>query len=72
MPLSLSGVSRIMEAMDWGDIRDFVSFGTVDAGQVDEATYYLLIAPQNVVGGCIMTSLYDMVPALPLSSVPSS
>ncbi|KAK9791634.1 hypothetical protein WJX73_009343 [Symbiochloris irregularis] len=63
LPLSLSGVRRIMEAMDWGDIADFVHFGQVGADQVDKCRYYVLIAPQNVVGTTIMTNLGDMVHA---------
>ena len=61
IPLSLSGVRRIMEAMDWGNAVDFVSFGNVGASQVDEASFYILIAPQNVVGNTIMTPLLEMV-----------
>ena len=29
LPLSLSGVRRIMEGMDWGDALQFVAFGNV-------------------------------------------
>lgn len=61
LPLSLSGVRKIMERMDWGDAEDFVSFGTVSADQIDDSRYYILIAPQNVVGSTIMTNLHDMV-----------
>ena len=61
LPLNLSGVRRIMEAMDWGDAEEFVSFGNVGANQVDEASFYILIAPQNVVGNTIMTPLLEMV-----------
>ena len=61
LPLSLSGVRAIMDRMDWGDATDFVGFGHVGADQVDEAQYYVLIAPQNVVGNTIMTPLLDMV-----------
>ena len=51
MPLSLSGVRRIMERMDWGDAGAFVGFGEVGADQIDsDCDYYVLIAPQNVVG----------------------
>ena len=57
-----------MERMDWGDAEDFVSFGTVSADQIDDSQYYILIAPQNVVGSTIMTNLHDMVGAcVPLS-----
>ncbi|KAK9842820.1 hypothetical protein WJX74_002899 [Apatococcus lobatus] len=63
LPLSLSGVRRIMEAMDWGDAEDFVGFGNVGANQIDDSQYYILIAPQNVVGTTIMTNLQEMVDA---------
>ncbi|KAK9861434.1 hypothetical protein WJX84_008393 [Apatococcus fuscideae] len=63
LPLSLSGVRRIMEAMEWGDAEDFVSFGQVSADQIDDSEYYILIAPQNVVGNTIMTNLQEMVDA---------
>ena len=61
LPLSLSGVRKIMTMMDWGDIGDFVSFGEVGRDQIDDASYYILVAPQNVVGSTILTNLGDMV-----------
>lgn len=64
LPLSLSGVRKIMNMMDWGDIGDFVSFGEVGRDQIDDASYYILIAPQNVVGSTILTNLGDMVCSL--------
>lgn len=50
-----------MEAMDWGDAEEFVGFGNVGANQIDDSQYYILIAPQNVVGTTIMTNLQEMV-----------
>lgn len=50
-----------MDKMDWGDIFDFVRFGNVGADQIDDCAYYLIIAPQNVVGSTIMTKLLEMV-----------
>eukprot|EP01024_Parvocaulis_polyphysoides_P018965 TRINITY_DN1847_c0_g1_i1.p1 TRINITY_DN1847_c0_g1~~TRINITY_DN1847_c0_g1_i1.p1 ORF type:complete len:329 (-),score=40.58 TRINITY_DN1847_c0_g1_i1:50-1036(-) len=61
LPLSLSGVRQIMEMMDWGELEQFVTFGQVGADQVDDADYYVLIAPQNIVGGVIVTSIAEMV-----------
>eukprot|EP01024_Parvocaulis_polyphysoides_P037228 TRINITY_DN33154_c0_g1_i1.p1 TRINITY_DN33154_c0_g1~~TRINITY_DN33154_c0_g1_i1.p1 ORF type:complete len:283 (-),score=19.72 TRINITY_DN33154_c0_g1_i1:288-1031(-) len=61
LPLSLSGVRQIMERMDWGSLQDFVSFGQVGEDQIDDAQYYVLIAPQNIVGGMIVTNISDMV-----------
>ena len=50
-----------MNMMDWGDIGQFVSFGEVGADQIDSANYYILVAPQNVVGTTILTNLGEMV-----------
>lgn len=66
LPLSLSGVRKIMNMMDWGDIGEFVSFGEVGRNQIDKASYYILVAPQNVVGNTILTNLGDMVSAFAL------
>ena len=55
--------ARIMTAMDWGEATDFVRFGAVGGEHVDECEYYILIAPQNVVGNTIMTDLGEMVRA---------
>lgn len=63
LPLSLSGVRRIMENMDWGDVFDFVSFGNVGSNHLDDSAYYVIVAPQNVVGSTIMTKLLEMVRA---------
>jgi len=64
LPLSLSGVRRIMDQMDWGDADDFVTTGAVGADQVDDTDFYILVAPQNVVGGnLIMTALGEHVAA---------
>lgn len=61
LPLSLSGVRRIMENMDWGDVFEFVSFGNVGSDHLDDSTHYVIVAPQNVVGSTIMTKLLEMV-----------
>ena len=61
LPLSLSGVRRIMDNMDWGDALDFVSFGHVNPDQLDESDFYILVAPQNVVGSPIIHNLIQMV-----------
>ena len=50
-----------MTRMDWGDAADFVTFGNVGASSIDDATYYVLVTPQNVVGNTIMTPLLEMV-----------
>ena len=61
LPLSLSGVRRIMDNMDWGDALDFVSFGHVNPDQLDDSDFYILVAPQNVVGSPIIHNLIKMV-----------
>ncbi len=61
LPLSLSGVRRIMDNMDWGDALDFVSFGHVNPDQLDDADFYILVAPQNVVASPIILNLIKMV-----------
>lgn len=61
MPLSLSGVRRIMERMDWGDAGAFVGFGDVGADQITaDCDFYILIAPQNVVGAELAVYVSDM------------
>lgn len=61
MPLSLSGVRQITEAMDWGDAEEFVKFGEIRGSEVDECAYYILVCPQNMVGSTILTDLSEMV-----------
>lgn len=34
-PLSLSGVMRIMQQMDWGEAKEFISLGNLGAGEVN-------------------------------------
>lgn len=50
-----------MQRMDWGEASDFVTFGNVMASCIDDASYYVLVSPQNVVGNTIMTPLLEMV-----------
>ena len=49
MPLSLSGIGRILELMDWGDAAEFIRIGAIsgDAPQEDD-DYFILVAPQNI------------------------
>lgn len=61
-----------MEVMDWGEVQPFVQFGEVGEDQVnEECAFYILVAPQNIVGSSILTSLSAMVslPSLTLSIV---
>ena len=50
-----------MDNMDWGEALDFVSFGHVNPDQLDDSDYYILVAPQNVVGSPIILNLIKMV-----------
>ena len=50
-----------MENMDWGEALDFVSFGHVNPDQLDDSDFYILVAPQNVVGSPIILNLIKMV-----------
>lgn len=58
---------KIMERMDWGEVADFVTFGNIKASTIDDATYYILVTPQNVVGNTIMDPLIEMVTPLALA-----
>jgi len=60
-PLFLAGVKRISETMDWGGVAELVSFGEVRSSEVDECAFYVLLCPQNQIGGSIMADLADMV-----------
>ena len=61
LPLSLSGVARILEMMDWGDADEFISRGSIggDVPQADD-DYFILIAPQNIVGYAVLPYIQEM------------
>ncbi|KAL6839162.1 hypothetical protein ACP4OV_031053 [Aristida adscensionis] len=67
IPLQLAGTRKILEAMDWGDYGakgTFINFGAVGASAVDkEDDMFILIAPQNAVGNCIIDDLRAMTDA---------
>eukprot|EP00897_Mesotaenium_endlicherianum_P000455 jgi/Mesen1/1040/ME000122S00040 len=67
MPLQLSGVRRILEMMDWGDhgaAGKYINLGAVGAKEVRaEDDLFLLVAPQNAVGNCLIDDLEAMVAA---------
>ncbi|GAB4816981.1 hypothetical protein N2152v2_004027 [Parachlorella kessleri] len=62
-PLTLSGVTRILKQMDWGDATPFLTTGNIKASEVDDAEAYILVAPQNIVGHSILPFLTEMVEA---------
>lgn len=62
MPLQLAGTRRMLENMDWGDAGEFISIGGVGAKEAKpEDDMYILMAPQNAVGNCIIDDLAGMV-----------
>ncbi|EFJ31312.1 hypothetical protein SELMODRAFT_169443 [Selaginella moellendorffii] len=67
MPLQLSGSRRMLEVMDWGDYGakgTFVNIGAIAASDVFETDdMFILMAPQNAVGNCIIEDLQAMVQA---------
>ena len=60
MPLSLNGMKRLLETMDWGPgvLGNTVKVGSIDESEVDaNDTLYLLIAPQSITGGDVTPRL---------------
>lgn len=67
IPLQLAGSRKILEFMDWGDygaMGTFINIGAVGASEVDkEDDMFVLIAPQNAVGNCIIDDMRAMTDA---------
>ncbi|KAL1325564.1 hypothetical protein HN51_035620 [Arachis hypogaea] len=67
MPLQLAGSRKILEFMDWGDYGakgTFINIGSIGAAEVEEQDdLYILVAPQNAVGNCIIDDLRAMTNA---------
>ncbi|XP_051187136.1 probable adenylate kinase 5, chloroplastic isoform X1 [Lolium perenne] len=67
IPLQLAGTRKILEIMDWGDYGAkgaFINIGAVGASEVDkEDDMFVLIAPQNAVGNCIIDDMKAMTDA---------
>ncbi|KAF9612933.1 hypothetical protein IFM89_004349 [Coptis chinensis] len=67
MPLQLAGTRKILEFMDWGNygaMGTFVNIGSIGAKEVDEQDdVFILVAPQNAVGNCIIDDLKAMTDA---------
>ncbi|ESQ44508.1 hypothetical protein EUTSA_v10003444mg [Eutrema salsugineum] len=67
MPLQLAGTRKILEYMDWGDdetLGTFVKLGAIGGNEVDdEDDLFILVAPQNAVGNCIIDDLQAMTTA---------
>ncbi|XP_050881230.1 adenylate kinase 5, chloroplastic isoform X2 [Lathyrus oleraceus] len=67
MPLQLAGSRKILELMDWGDYGakgTFINIGSIGAAEVEEQDdMYILVAPQNAMGNCIIDDLKAMTSA---------
>lgn len=67
MPLQLAGTKKILEFMDWGEYDakgTFINIGSIGAKEVtDQDDMFILLAPQNAVGNCIIDDLQAMAEA---------
>ncbi|WOK99967.1 putative adenylate kinase 5, chloroplastic [Canna indica] len=67
MPLQLAGTRKILEFMDWGEygaLGTFVNIGAIGAREVEEQDdIFILVAPQNAVGNCIIDDMKAMTDA---------
>ncbi|XP_056693145.1 adenylate kinase 5, chloroplastic [Spinacia oleracea] len=67
MPLQLAGTRKILEFMDWGDYEakgTFINIGSIGGREVDEQDdMFILVAPQNAFGNCIIDDLRAMTDA---------
>ncbi|XAR66802.1 Adenylate kinase [Bertholletia excelsa] len=67
MPLQLAGSRKILEFMDWGDYGakgTFINIGSIGGKEVNEQDdMFILLAPQNAVGNCIIDDLRAMTDA---------
>ncbi|KAL6965555.1 adenylate kinase [Sarracenia purpurea var. burkii] len=67
MPLQIAGSRKILEFMDWGDygaMGTFINIGSIGAKEVsEEDDIFILVAPQNAVGNCIIDDLRAMTDA---------
>ncbi|CAM6129907.1 unnamed protein product [Calypogeia fissa] len=67
MPLQLAGTRHLLDRMDWGEYGakgNFINIGSVGAKEVSpDDDMFILIAPQNAAGNCIIDDLKAMVAA---------
>ncbi|MCD7458562.1 hypothetical protein HAX54_038575 [Datura stramonium] len=67
MPLQLAGSRKILEYMDWGDygaLGTFINIGSIGGKEVDKQDdLFILVAPQNAVGNCIIDDMRAMTDA---------
>ncbi|KAE8735432.1 putative adenylate kinase 5 [Hibiscus syriacus] len=64
---TLAGTRKILEFMDWGNygaMGTFINIGSIGANEVgEEDDMFILVAPQNAVGNCIIDDLKAMTDA---------
>ncbi|XP_010313837.1 adenylate kinase 5, chloroplastic isoform X2 [Solanum lycopersicum] len=67
MPLQLAGSRKILEYMDWGDygaLGNFINIGSIGGKEVEKQDdVFILVAPQNAVGNCIIDDMRAMTDA---------
>ena len=66
LPLSLSGVSKLLELMDWDDdVADaIVPNGGISGEDGSDADAFILVQPQNIVGYSILPYIAEMEEAV--------
>ena len=65
LPLSLSGVSKLLELMDWdGDVADSRASGGISGEDGSDADAFILVQPQNIVGYSILPYIAEMEEAV--------
>ncbi len=60
-PLALSGVRRILQQMDWGEVSEQIEIGQLGGDQIDDCQTYILISPQNITGHSVLPLISEMV-----------
>ena len=63
LPLSLSGISRLIDLMDWEeDVVERISNGAIGKDHAkDDEDVFILICPQNIVGYSILPYMEEMM-----------
>ena len=63
LPLALSGISRLIDLMDWEeDVADRISNGAIGKDHAkDDEDVFILICPQNIVGYSILPYMEEMM-----------
>lgn len=61
MPLSLSGVKRLLSQMDWGEDTPVSIAEGLGRDEIDDCDSYILIAPQNLQGSSVLPFIQEMV-----------